>query len=99
MLDMETTTATTLMRPATAADRAALTELAALDSAAPLAGRVLLAEADDRLVAALSLDDGRVVADPFARTRAVVAMLRVAAHGSRGRARSRATLRLARAVG
>jgi len=53
-----------------------LTRLAALDSSAPLQGDVLLGRVDGRLTAALSLRDGRVVADPFSRTAHVVRTLR-----------------------
>jgi hypothetical protein len=93
-----TSTATLTFRAATAADARTLADLAALDSAAPLTGDVLLAEADGTAVAALSLADGRVVADPFARTAAVVEVLRVRARdlrtGRRGDA-VRGLLRLA----
>ena len=53
--------------------------LAALDEASPLEGRVLLASADGRPVAALSLDDLRIVADPFAATAQTVLLLRARA--------------------
>jgi hypothetical protein len=75
---MTSTTALTV-RFATAADAAALMDLARLDSARPLSGDRLVAEAVGRPVAALSLDDGRVVADPFRRTADAVALLRVRA--------------------
>src|SRR4051794_41228177 len=61
------------------ADEAALRRLAAMDSARPLRGRALVAEVEGRPVAALSLTDGRVVADPFQRTADVVELLRVRA--------------------
>jgi hypothetical protein len=67
------------VRFATAADDAAVTALARLDSAQPLTGAALVAESGGRLVAATSLTDGRVVADPFLRTAAVVELLRVRA--------------------
>ena len=44
--------------------------------AEPLTGEVLLAVADGRPVAAMSVDDGRVAADPFERTGEAVALLR-----------------------
>lgn len=59
------------VRPATAADADALRDLARLDSARPLTGPVLVGELDGAPVAARSLHDGRVVADPFVRTSAV----------------------------
>ena len=52
--------------------------LAELDSAPPIAGPVLMAEQNDRPVAAISLDGRREIADPFVRTREVVALLRAA---------------------
>ena len=69
------------VRCATVEDAAALADLAALDSAAPLTGDVLVAEVAGAPVAALSAADGRVVADPFALTADVVAVLRVRAQG------------------
>jgi hypothetical protein len=63
-----------VVRRATPADASALVDLAALDSARPLDGDVVVAEADGVLVAAVA-GDGRVVADPFRPTADVVAML------------------------
>jgi len=60
-------------------DRAVLERLAALDSQAPLQGNALLAELDGLAVAALSLRDGRLVADPFTPTAAVADQLRLRA--------------------
>ena len=71
------------VRRATHDDAAVLADLAALDSAAPLTGDVLLAELAGTPVAALSTADGRAVADPFAFTAGVVTVLRVRAHGER----------------
>jgi hypothetical protein len=74
-------------------DAAELTTLAELDSARPLTGERIVAEVDGRLVAAVSLHDGRVVADPFAPTADVVEMLRVHTAGGRSAAaRPRRTL-------
>lgn len=53
--------------------------LAELDSAPALSGRRLLALADGWPVAAISLDDGRVVANPFAPSAEAVALLRLRA--------------------
>jgi hypothetical protein len=64
------------VRPATAADAAALRDLARLDSARPLDGDVVLAEAGGAPVAALLLAHGRYVAHPFVRTGEVREMLR-----------------------
>ena len=72
------------IRPAGWADDVDLARLAALDSARPLAGgQVLVAEADGRLIAAVSLHDGRAVADPFVPSADAVEILRVHAAGSR----------------
>jgi hypothetical protein len=48
-------------------DERALRRLATRDSAAPLAGTVLLAEVEGEPRAAIALESRRVVADPFAR--------------------------------
>ena len=70
-------------------DRKALYRLAGRDSAAVPTGKVLVAEFDGRLVAALSLDTGALIADPFTATGEVVARLQARAaqlsHGERGR--------------
>ena len=65
------------LRPARAADTTDLELLAALDSARMLEGEVIVAELGDRVVAAMSLDRGSVIADPFVRTTALVALLEV----------------------
>jgi hypothetical protein len=64
-------------RAASPQDADNLVRLAALDSSEPLVGPVLLAETRGRPVAALSLTDGRAVADPFQRSASAVAALRV----------------------
>jgi hypothetical protein len=74
-----TTTSTIILQQATAAEDAALRELSQLDSARTVSRPALMAVVDDRLLAAISLRDGRVVADPFAETEATVALLRVRA--------------------
>jgi len=86
-----TTTATTqfVLRPARAEDAADLVRLAALDSAAPLSGDVLLAESRGRPVAALSMQDGRVVADPFVSSAEAVALLRLRHRQTHSRAAAR----------
>jgi hypothetical protein len=56
-----------------------LARLAALDSAPPLRGQALVADRNGRLLAAVSLDDGRAVADPFERTAEAVELLRLRA--------------------
>jgi hypothetical protein len=54
-----------------------LDRLAELDSADPLDGDVIVGRIDGELRAALSLADGRVVADPFVRTADLVEVLRL----------------------
>ena len=49
--------------------------LAALDSAAPLTGKVLAVEQQGELRAAIALEGGRVIADPFHRTAHLVELL------------------------
>jgi len=61
---------------ATERDCDELQRLAALDSAEPLTGDVLLGRVNGELRAALSVDDGRVVANPFCHTAQLVALLR-----------------------
>ena len=68
-----------VLRPATSADSDDLERLAALDSARPLDGEVLLAAAGGEVRAALSLETGRVVADPFWPSGELVELLRAAA--------------------
>ena len=85
---------TLVIRVATRYDDAALRNLAALDSARPLSGPVIVAESDGRIDAALSLEDGRAVADPLRPTAGLVEVLRARGarlHGSpvRGRTRMR----------
>ena len=63
-------------RPATPDDDRVLRDLSQLDSARELSRPAVLAVVDGEPVAALSLTDGQVVADPFTRTEDVVALLR-----------------------
>ena len=72
------------IRLATAADRVAVRRLAALDSAFPPTGEVLLAQADDELWAAVSIDTGHAVADPFRPSAELVELLRLRAARLRG---------------
>lgn len=71
------TEGTVELRPARGDEAGIVRDLAALDDAPALDGHVLLALVDGDAVAALSLDDGRVVANPFVPTVEVVAVLRV----------------------
>jgi hypothetical protein len=94
-----TSTSTIILQQATAAQDTALRELSELDSARTVSRPALMAVVDDQLIAAISLRDGRVVADPFAETAAAVALLRVRASALQtvprrhGRRRPRLALR------
>ena len=90
-----------LVRPARPVDAADLRRLAALDSARPLTGDVLLAVAGGDVAAAISLDTGAVIADPFQPTAHLVDLLRTAGRPApqpRPRATRRAALRAVRAA-
>lgn len=63
------------VRRGRASDAQRLEVLAALDSAPKLQGDVILAEIGDRIVAAMALDGGRAIADPFVRAAAFVQLL------------------------
>lgn len=58
-------------------DRTQLTRLAQLDSAPVPRGRALVAEVDGEWRAALPLEGGEAIADPFHRTAELVGMLRL----------------------
>jgi hypothetical protein len=91
------------IRFATDGDTDALRRLAEIDSQSELTGRVLIAIDDDVPVAALAIDEGRAVADPFRRTSPALALLRMRASALAGyertpslRERIRAATRVAR---
>jgi hypothetical protein len=65
------------IRSAMEADQPALSRLAELDSQRPLSGPTLVAETGGRPVAAVSLVDGRVIADPFQPTAVARQVLRI----------------------
>jgi hypothetical protein len=67
------------VRPSDRDEAKLIRRLAALDDAPELDGQVLLGLVDGDPVAAVSLSDGRVVADPFVGTGEVVTLLRVRA--------------------
>jgi len=91
-----TSPASLYLLPAGPVDAGTLTRLAALDETEPLTGDVLLAVADGRAVAAMSVADGRVAADPFARTGEAVALLRLRARQERSGSSRRLGLALGR---
>jgi len=65
------------IRRATESDEAALRGLAELDSRTPLSGPALIGEIDGAPAAAVSLIDGRVIADPFQQTAVLTQILRM----------------------
>ena len=79
-----------VLRPATPVDAAALRRLAALDSAQPLDGEIVVAYAAGDLRAAVAVESGRAVADPFYPSAELVELLRNAVGGD---GRRRATVR------
>lgn len=67
------------VRPATEADAPTLTRLARLGRRHPLGGRILVAELDGVAVAALSIDEQRLVVDPVRSSPFAVMALRTRA--------------------
>jgi hypothetical protein len=65
------------VRQATEGDAATLRRLAELDGQQPFAGPALIAESNGIAIAAISLFDERVIADPFERTAVVTQLLRM----------------------
>lgn len=85
------------LRPARSDDDDAVRELAALDDARALEGPVLLAVVGGKAVAAIALDDERVVANPFVPTAHAVSLLRMrAGHLDRVSRRPRRRIRFPR---
>ena len=97
---MQTTTTlpTIQIRVARPGDEATLLRLAALDSAPAPRGDVLVALIDGEILAALALDSGHAIADPFRPTADLVELLRTRAHlmGDRGSETGRKRLSLRR---
>lgn len=67
------------IREAQASDMPALLRLAELDSRPLPAGRLVIAEAGGRIVAAIGTRSGALLADPFVPTAEVAALLRLRA--------------------
>jgi hypothetical protein len=67
------------IRTATDRDRTPLARLAQRDSRPVPGGPLLIAESEGSIRAALALDTGAVIADPFHRTRPLVDLLRARA--------------------
>ena len=87
---------TLTIRRADAADAGALVRLAALDSAFPPTGDALLAEVGGELWAAVEIDSGAAIADPFRPSGDLVDLLRLRASlaGHRERSGRRTLARL-----
>jgi hypothetical protein len=77
---------TYVIRTAGPRDADALKRLAALDSREPVAAPALIGMLEGEPAAALSLADGRLVADPFKPTGHLAAHLRLRAAGMRAAA-------------
>ena len=88
------TNTTLTIRRAARSDFPAVARLAALDSSFPPTGDVLLAEMDDELWAAVGVESGSAVADPFRPSGDLVELLRLRAQGLRGRDERRRVARL-----
>ena len=69
------------IRPATTNDAVALRRLAALSDARPLTGRILVAELHGVVLAALSRDENRTIADSRYSPAYVATLLRLRAEG------------------
>jgi hypothetical protein len=80
---------TLTIRPADAADAGALFRLAALDSAYPPTGDMLIAEVGNELWAAIDVDTGDTIADPFRPSGELVDLLRLRTSLLRGEGQSR----------
>jgi hypothetical protein len=86
------TDTTLTIRRADAADTAALFRLAALDSSSPPTGDALIAEVGDEPWAAVEIDSGAAIADPFRPSADLVELLRLRAGLARGEKTERRTL-------
>jgi hypothetical protein len=78
------TNSTLTIRRASGADEIALHELAQLDSSRAPHGDVLVAEVCSELWAAVEVESGAAVADPFRPSADLVELLRFRAEGVRG---------------
>jgi hypothetical protein len=68
-----------VLRRSSAEDAPALARLARLDSAPRPRGEMLVAEVDEKIVAAVPFDGGRPIADPFRPTADIVELLQARA--------------------
>lgn len=79
---------TYVIRQASPADRDLLERIARLDTQRPIDGAALIGEVGGIAAAAVSLSDGRVIADPFMHTANLVALLRVRSRARRAAVRT-----------
>lgn len=77
-----------VIRQATAEDQRSLQRLAELDGRRPLSGPTLIGEIRGIPAAALSLSDGRTIADPFQPTAVLSQVLRMRASALRAHSRT-----------
>ena len=82
---MATTHTTLTIRRLSESDAREVRRLEALDTGPMLQGAMLGAEVEGRLLAAVSIDTGEVVADPFSRTAELRSLLELRAGQLRGR--------------
>jgi hypothetical protein len=78
-----------IIRVATASDRLAIKRLAELDSSDLPSGMTLIGEVRQRPVVAVSLDNGKAVADPFVFTLDLLELVQMRAGQLSSRSRSR----------
>jgi hypothetical protein len=81
------TDSTLTIRRASQTDRPSLRELAVLDSSRAPSGEVLVAQVGSELWAAVEVETGAAVADPFRPSGDLVELLRFRAQGIRGETR------------
>jgi hypothetical protein len=86
---MKTHVESLIIREAQPTDAAALQRLAELDSGRVPRGRLIVAEAEGQIQAAVPLAGGPAIADPFRSTAAIVSLLGLRAAQLRGLARRR----------
>jgi hypothetical protein len=87
---VQTSAAVTIRRPhEDGSDRTAITTLAERDSGEVPDGDLLVAEVEGRILAAISIAGGKVLADPFSRTRELRTLLELRRAQLRRRSRPR----------
>jgi hypothetical protein len=87
-----------VIRNATDADAGLLRRLAELDGQRPITGPALIGEIDGAPAAAISMSDGRVVADPFQPTSTLTQLLQMRFRAVRSDSRTRSLPKRLRAA-